>query len=67
MEESVYDIGVPSLSCFNRENGWAGDVAEEGEVIVNTEDEVVDNVETACCFQSTILKSPSQDRNARVE
>lgn len=47
MEQRIYDIRVPALDCFDCEDGWAGEVAEEGEVIVRAKNKVVDDVEAA--------------------
>lgn len=45
VEEGVDDVGVPVLGVFDVEDGGAGDVAEEGEVVVGAEDEFMDAVE----------------------
>lgn len=47
VEQRIYDIRVPALDCFDCEDGWAGEVAEEGEVIVRAKNKVVDDVEAA--------------------
>lgn len=48
MKECVEDVRVPGLVGFDSEDSGTGEVAEETEVVVCSEDDVVDFVEAAC-------------------